>query len=108
MWSASRFLPRIIPILIYINDLPFALQRTKVMMYADDTCISYSSRSVTDITNAVNSDLQDRSTWLQGNKLTLDVVKTQSVIFGTEPHLRRIYSDTSTGFLLIQINDGQD
>ena len=27
--------------LIYINDLPFALQRTKVTMYADDTSISY-------------------------------------------------------------------
>ena len=33
---------------ISINDLPFALQRTKVKMYADDTSISYSSRSFTD------------------------------------------------------------
>ena len=91
--------------LIYINDLPFSLQRTKVTMYADDTSISFSSRSVTDLTNAINSDLQDLSLWLQGNKLTLNVVKTYSMIFGTEPNLRRIYCDSSTSFPLFQIND---
>ena len=62
--------------LIYINDLPFSLQKIKVTMYADDTSISYSSRSVTDLTNAINSDPQDLSTWLQGNKLTLNAAKT--------------------------------
>ena len=44
-----------------INDLPFALQRTKVTMYADDTSVSYSSRSVTDLIDAINSDLTDLS-----------------------------------------------
>ena len=52
-------------------------------MYADDTSISYSLRSVTDLANAVNSDLQDLSIWLQGNKVTLNVVKTQSMTSGT-------------------------
>ena len=105
IWSSSKFLPRLTPILIYINDLPFALQRTKVTMYAGDTSISYSSRSVTNLTDAINSDLKDLSLWLQGNKLTLNVVKTQSMIFGTEPNLRRIFRDTSTCFPLFQIND---
>ena len=75
MWSASRFLPRSTPTLIYINDLPFALQRTKVTMFADDTCIFYSSRSVTDLVNAINSDLQHLSIWLLENKVTLIVAK---------------------------------
>ena len=70
--------------LIYINDLPFALQRTKVTMYADDTSISYSS---TDLCNAINSDLQNLSSWPQGNKLSLNVAKTQSMILGTVPNL---------------------
>ena len=33
-------------LLIYVNDLPLALQRTKVTMYADD--IPYSSKSVSE------------------------------------------------------------
>ena len=85
---------------IYINDLPFTLQRTKVTMYADDRSISYTSRSDTDLTNAINSDLQDCSTWFQGNKLTLNAVKPQSMIFVTEPNLRKIYLDTSTKVFL--------
>ena len=45
--------------LIYINDLPFAMQRTNVMMYADDASFSYYSRSAADLTNAINSDFHD-------------------------------------------------
>ena len=79
-------------------------------MYADDTSISHSSRSVTDLTNAINSDLQvnkDLSISLQGNKLAPNVVKTQSMTFGTEPNLKMIYRDASTSFHLFQINDGK-
>ena len=57
-----------LPCLIYTNDLPLALQRTKVTMYADDTSISHSSKSVSDLCNAINSDVQNLSSWLQGNK----------------------------------------
>ena len=92
-------------ILIHINDLPFALERAKVTKYPDDTSISYSTRSVTDVTNAISSDLQELSIWLQRNKPTLNVVKTQGMIFGSEPNLKRIYRDTSTWFPLFQIKD---
>ena len=43
--------------------------------------------------------------WFQGNKLTLNVVKTQSMILGTETNLRGIFCETSTSFPLFQIND---
>ena len=76
--------------LIYINDLPLALQITKVTMYADDTSISFSSTSVSDLCNAINSDLQNLSSWLQGNKLSLNVANTQSIILYTVPNLRRL------------------
>ena len=73
-------------------------------MYADDTSISYSSRSITNVTNAINLDLQNLSLWLQGNKLTLNVVNTRSIIFGTEPNLGRLDSDSSTNFPFFQIS----
>ena len=40
--------------LIYINDLPFSLKKGKVTMYADDTSISYSSKSLEDINQTLN------------------------------------------------------
>ena len=43
--------------LIYINDLPFSLNKGRVTMYADDTSISYSSSSLADINQTLNSEL---------------------------------------------------
>ena len=55
--------------LLYINDLPFALKKAKANMYAGDTTISYSSKNLEEVHNVLN-----------GNKLSLNVVKTQAMI----------------------------
>ena len=62
--------------LIYIDDLPFALTRAKATVYADDTAISFSSDILEEIDSVVNSELACLEKWLQGNKLSLNVVKT--------------------------------
>ena len=62
--------------LIYINDLPFSLQNSQVTMYADDTTISYSSNNIDDLNDNLNRDLNCLKQWLQGNKLSLNVIKT--------------------------------
>ena len=69
--------------LIYINDLPLALDNAKVTMYADDTSISYSSKSVDEINSAINDDLSNLKLWLEGNKLSLNVTKTQAMLIGS-------------------------
>ena len=84
--------------LIYVNDLPFALDRTKATMYADDTSISYSSKYVTDLTQVINTDLNNIRLWLMGNKLSLNVAKTQSMILGSGVRLRKLgLNDTTVG-----------
>ena len=67
--------------LIYINDLPFALKKGKVTMYADDTSISYQT---------LNSELNDLKLWMQGNKLSLNVLKTQAMVVGSQPKIKKI------------------
>ena len=62
--------------LMYINDLPLSLDNAKVTMYADDTSISYSSKSVDAISSAINDDLSNLKLCLEGNKLSLNVSKT--------------------------------
>ena len=52
-------------------------------MYADDTSISFSLKCIGDLSNAINSDLPILSSWLHGNKLSLYVSETQSVILDT-------------------------
>ena len=76
--------------LIYINDLPLALDNAKVTMYADDTSISYSSKSVDEINSAINDDLSSLKLWLEGNKLSLNVTKTQAMLIGSRAKLQNI------------------
>ena len=78
--------------LIYINDLPFSLEKSHVSMYADDTTISLSSKSIGDLQNDLNLDLLKLQDWLHANKLSLNVVKTQSLIIGSGPNIRKIES----------------
>ena len=70
--------------LIYINDLPQAVQNSAVSMYADDTCLCYQSSDINVLNEAINNDLKQLDTWLQGNKLSLNVAKTNSMLVSTK------------------------
>ena len=54
--------------LLYINDLPHCLSKTKPRLFADDTNLTASANSVTDLEAAVNSDLENLRKWLIANK----------------------------------------
>ena len=71
--------------LIYINDLPQAVQDSTVSMYADDTSLCYQSSDITQLNEAINGDLKQLDTWLQGNKLSLNVAKAYSMLVSTKP-----------------------
>ena len=76
--------------LIYINDLPLALHKCNVTMYADDTSISYASKNIEELNTTLSKDLDSLNKWLQGNKLSLNVVKTQAMVIGSQPNLKKI------------------
>ena len=71
--------------LIYINDLPKAVQCSTVSMHADDTNLCLKSKDISQLNRAINRDLEDLDSWLKGNKLSLNVVKTQSMLIATKP-----------------------
>ena len=59
-------------------------------MYADDTSISFTARSVNDLNLTMNKELDSLRKWLQGNKLSLNVLKTQAMVIGSRPNLKKI------------------
>ena len=62
-------------------------------MYADDTVIFYSGKSINEIENVVSADLSMLNSWLNVNKLFLHVDKTECVLFGSAKRLH-----TTTNF----------
>ena len=94
--------------LIYINDLPQAIQDSVVSMYADDTSLCYQSSDMTQLSAAINNDLKILDTWLQGNKLTLNVAKTHSMLLCTKQKRKILKSQDESMVLKIRDNELED
>ena len=63
--------------MLYLNDLPEAVEKCDTNMYADDTEMEYASESVQEIESAINNDLQLLSDYFKSNKLSLNAKKCQ-------------------------------
>ena len=72
--------------------MPFSLQKFHVSLYAYDTVISLSSKSIDDLQNDLNLHLLKLQDWLHASKFSLNVVKAQSLIIGFGPNIRKIES----------------
>ena len=81
--------------IVYINDLPFCLESCQVVMYADDTSISFAAKSVNDLNMTLNKEFDSLRKWLQGNKLSLNVLKTQAMVIGSRPNLKKLVEPPS-------------
>ena len=77
--------------LLYINDLPHCLSKTKPRLFADDTNLTASANSMTDLEAAVNSDLENLRKWLIANKLSLNVAKTEFILIGSKSTIKKYF-----------------
>ena len=67
--------------LIYINDIYKASDILEFYLFADDTSIFYSHKNLKNVKITLNNELIKVSEWLIANKLTLNVSKSNFVIF---------------------------
>ena len=67
--------------LLYINDLNKAVVHSKVHHFADDANFLYTSHSLKNLNQIVNFDLSNLVQWLRANKISLNVNKTEIVVF---------------------------
>ena len=82
--------------LIFINDLPLKLNGSVASMNADDTSISFSSNSISTISNVFNKDLESLRIWLEENKLSLNVAKTHCILIGSRNKIRALNRSNTT------------
>lgn len=74
--------------LLYINDLPFAIDLASIL-FADDTSVLSSSKNISTLFEDINSKLEELNTWFISNKLTVNYSKTNYIIFSG--HHNRIF-----------------
>ena len=67
--------------LIYINDLPNISKILNFYLFADDTNIYYVSTSLHELEQTINRELKKLYLWLNVNRLSLNIDKTDFIIF---------------------------
>ena len=74
-------------------------------MYGDDTSLCYQSHDLTRLNEAINSDLEKLDSWLQGNKLSLNLKKTHSMPISTKQKQKILQSQNKDLDLKISENE---
>ena len=67
--------------LIYINDLPNISSKLKIFLFADDTNIYLDSHDPKTLEKEMNKELSKLYDWLGINRLSLNITKTNFVLF---------------------------
>jgi hypothetical protein len=101
--------------IIYTNDLPDCINRANTILFADDTTIYTSSSDIQYMYNVMNENLERLTDWFRANKLSLNITKTNYMLFSNASHIKKtqdlqisgqtIYQVKNTKFLGINIDD---
>ncbi len=86
--------------LLYINDLPECLEKTSPHLYADDSQISTSAKTIEELTENLNNDLKKVGEWLARNKLQHHPTKTKLMYIGSKYN-----TDTMTYDIPVMMNN---
>ena len=67
---------------IFMNDLVYAIQESKLTNYADDTKLHYSHKDPDIVETEINEDLDRAYTWFVNNRMKVNPTKHQAMILG--------------------------
>ena len=70
--------------IIYINDMCNVSSLMKSIVFADDTNFFYSGKDLTEVCKTVSNELDKLCRWFQVNKLSLNIAKTNFMVFGNK------------------------
>ena len=72
--------------LIFINDLPNSSSVLSFYLFADDTNINFEAENLNKLQRIMNNELKKVKQWLDVNKLSLNIDKTNFKIFKSTQH----------------------
>ena len=72
--------------LLYINDME-AAGSCQLILYADDSALLVSGKDVNKIEEQLGNELSSLNGWLVDNRLSINLGKTESILFSTKKRL---------------------
>ena len=78
---------------LFINDLPLHIKNCHTDLYADDTTMHTSGKTIADMQLKVQDDLQCVEKWCHENSMFINSDKTKCMVIGTRQRLRLNQAD---------------
>ena len=77
--------------LIDVNDMPQAV-KSNLFLYADDSCLVFQGKDVTEIEKQLNEDFTNICEWFVDNRLSIHFGedKTKSILFASKRKIKRV------------------
>uniref|UniRef100_A0A8C6LE27 Reverse transcriptase domain-containing protein n=1 Tax=Nothobranchius furzeri TaxID=105023 RepID=A0A8C6LE27_NOTFU len=72
---------------LYINDLVNVSDKLGSVLFADDTTLFYSGSDINEVTHVINIELIKVKNWFDVNKLTLNLKKTNFILFNDKENI---------------------
>ena len=76
--------------LLYINDLPNGISNSQPRLYEDKTHLTYADNDIYTIEASLNQDLSKINRWLNANKLTPNMTKTEFMLIAPRQKLNSL------------------
>ena len=73
--------------LLFIDDITHVVEHCNIRLFADDTCLFIEVDNRLDVTNKINSDLENINTWAKNWLVTFSARKTKSLIISNKKDL---------------------
>ena len=70
--------------IIFINDLPLGTEHCLSLLFADDTTLLHSHQNLGILKTQLEQDIHTLMDWFKANKLTLNLSKTEVVLFSAQ------------------------
>ena len=75
--------------ILFVTDYPKCLKHPDIFIYADDTSQDVSHKSIAVIEQRLHEYLLISMKWMENNKLTMNLKKTQCMLIGTAQKLSK-------------------
>jgi len=86
--------------LLYINEITNSSKKLNFFLFADDTNLLYAHKNLKTLELTINAELIKLCDWLTANKLTLNIKKSNFVIF--RPCQKRLTSKLTLSYLIMK------
>ena len=93
-------IPKPLLFVLLINDLPTAVSKCNILLYADDAVVFAAHKDIKILEETLNAELDEVNKWTLSNFLFINERKTEFVIFGTDARLSK-----ATDTVVIKIGD---